>query len=151
MPGYKGHLAGGAVAAGIGTVGALLLGWLAFNPMQVAGLVGFCLLGALFPDVDTDSKGQSLFYGLFAIIDLGLIVNDQFYWAAWLGFFAMLPAIGSHRGWTHTWWAMLLVPMPILLVPFFVLGAAKMDPFLPYYLAFATGYLSHLALDGEFY
>lgn len=134
----------------MGMVGAILLGWLVFDPLMASGLVGFCLLGALFPDVDTDSKGQNLFYAVFAAVDLGLIAQKHYMWAAWLGFFAMLPAIGSHRGWTHTWWAMLLVPLPILGVPAVTLGMEFVEGFIPYYAAFATGYFSHLLLDGEF-
>lgn len=150
MPGYKGHLAGGLFFAVMGLVGCVLLGWLVLDPLLGAGLTGFCLLGALFPDVDTDSKGQNLFYAVFAAVDLGMIVTKQYVWAAWLGLFAMLPAIDSHRGWTHTWWAMLLVPTPILLVPMMVQGVEAVTVFLPFYVAFCTGYFSHLLLDGKF-
>jgi len=150
MPGYKGHLAGGLFFAVMGLVGSVMVGWLTFDPVMAAGLAGFCLIGALFPDVDTDSKGQRLYYAVFALVDLGLIIQKHYLYAAWLGFFAMLPAIGSHRGWTHTWWAMLLVPSPILLVAFFLLGQEGITFILPFYLAFVTGYFSHLLLDGEF-
>lgn len=150
MPGYKGHLAGGLFFAVMGIVGAVLLGWLAVDPLVASGLTGFCLLGALFPDVDTDSKGQNLYYAVFATVDLGLIVQKHYMWAAWLGFFAMLPAIGSHRGWTHTWWAMFLVPLPVLAIPAVMLGVNGVTGFVPYYVAFVTGYFSHLLLDGEF-
>ncbi|MGL1862444.1 MAG: metal-dependent hydrolase [Pseudodesulfovibrio sp.] len=150
MPGYKGHLAGGLFFAVMGLVGAVMLGWLVFDPLMAIGLTGFCLLGALFPDVDTNSKGQNLYYAVFAAIDLGLIIQKHYMWAAWLGFFSMLPAIGSHRGWTHTWWAMLLVPLPILIMPAFMLGTEAAQGFIPFYAAFGTGYFSHLLLDGEF-
>lgn len=150
MPGYKGHLAGGLAFFVMGFVGALLLGWAMRDPLVWAGIAGFCLMGALFPDVDTDSKGQNLFYLVFAAVDLGLILHKDYMWAAWLGFFAMLPAIGSHRGWTHTWWAMLLVPVPIMAVPAVVLGLPEAKAFLPFYAAFVVGYFSHLLLDGEF-
>ncbi|WP_319466781.1 metal-dependent hydrolase [uncultured Pseudodesulfovibrio sp.] len=150
MPGYKGHLAGGLFFAVMGIVGAVLLGWFVVDPILAAGLTGFCLLGALFPDVDTDSKGQNLYYAVFALVDLGLIIREQFVWAAWFGLFAMLPALGSHRGWTHSWWAMLVVPLPILGLPAFVLGAESVGRFVPFYVAFGGGYFSHLLLDGEF-
>lgn len=150
MPDYKGHLAGGLFFGVMGVVGAVLLGWLVFDPLQGAGLVGFCLLGALFPDVDTNSKGQNLYYAVFAVMDLALIIRGLYAWAAWFGLFSMLPAVGSHRGWTHTWWAMLLIPLPILAVPFFM-GAPDLFPrFVPFYAAFALGYFSHLILDGKF-
>lgn len=151
MPDYKGHLAGGVFFGAMGIVGAVLSGWLLFDPLIAASLIGFCLLGALFPDVDTNSKGQNLYYAVFAAVDLGLILKQLYVWSAWFGFFAMLPAIGSHRGWTHTWWAMLLVPLPILLVPVFLLNAPDIVTFVPYYAAFALGYFSHLVLDWEFW
>lgn len=150
MPGYQGHLAGGLFFAVMGLVGAVMTGWLAFDPLLACGLTGFCLLGALFPDVDTDSKGQNLYYAVFAALDLGLILKEMYVWAAWLGFFSMLPAIGSHRGWTHTWWSMLVVPVPIVVIPLITSGTQAVAAFLPFYAAFALGYFSHLLLDGEF-
>ena len=150
MPDYRGHIAGGLFFGVMGVVGAVLLGWLVFDPLIACGLVGFCLLGALFPDVDTNSKGQNFYYAVFFIMDLGLIIKGLYVWAAWFGLFSMLPAVGSHRGWTHSWWAMLLVPLPILGVPL-VMGAAEMMPqFLWFYAAFVLGYFSHLILDGKF-
>jgi len=127
-----------------------MLGWLAQDPLEIAGLIGFCLLGALFPDVDTDSKGQSLFYSLMIFVDATLIYLKMYLWAAWLGLFAMLPAIGHHRGWTHTWWAMLVVPLPIILLSVVLMGIQNLEPFIRLYLAFVLGYFSHLMLDGEF-
>ena len=150
MPDYRGHLAGGLFFGIMGVVGAILLGWLVFDPLLVSGLVGFCLLGALFPDVDTNSKGQNLYYAVFVVIDLVLIIRGQYVWAAWFGLFSMLPAVGTHRGWTHTWWAMLLVPLPILGIPFLMQAENTLSIFLPFYVAFATGYFSHLILDGKF-
>ena len=150
MPDYRGHLAGGLFFGIMGVVGAVLLGWMAFDPLTAAGLIGFCLLGALFPDVDTNSKGQNLYYAVFVVIDLALIIRGLYAWAAWFGLFSMLPAVGSHRGWTHTWWAMLLVPVPILVIPLFMEAEGGVAPFVPFYAAFVTGYFSHLILDGKF-
>lgn len=150
MPDYRGHLAGGLFFGVMGLVGAILLGWLVFDPLQASGLIGFCLLGALFPDVDTNSKGQNLYYAVFTVVDLVLILRGLYVWAAWFGLFSMLPAVGSHRGWTHTWWAMLLVPVPILAVPFFMQMPDAVREFIPFYAAFVVGYFSHLILDGKF-
>ncbi|NDV19089.1 hypothetical protein GO013_06600 [Pseudodesulfovibrio sp. JC047] len=114
------------------------------------GRVHICLLGALFPDVDTNSKGQNFYYAVFTLVDVVLIIRGLYIWAAWFGLFSMLPAIGSHRGWTHTWWAMLLVPLPILAIPIFMQLPDVAKDFIPFYGAFVAGYFSHLMLDGEF-
>jgi membrane-bound metal-dependent hydrolase YbcI (DUF457 family) len=151
MPGYKGHLTAGLVTAGAAIGAGLFWGKLTADPLQMAGLTGFCLLGAMFPDVDTDSKGQNLFYAVFIAVDAVLIYYHDYRWAAWLGLAAMLPALGHHRGWTHTWWAMLAVGLPIVIIPKFFLGSGSIEAFLPFYIAFTLGYFSHLLLDWEFY
>jgi len=147
MPGYKGHLVGGGLAVTAAWAG--LSAWLpAHDPGPLLGtvLAAICVLAALFPDVDTDSKGRHLFYAILAAVDLGLLVRGEYRWAAVLGFAAMLPAVGHHRGWTHSWWAMLVVPLPILVLPVIFWG---LDPLalVPFYLAALLGYLSHLVLD----
>lgn len=146
MPGYKGHLAGGAVVGVLALGGAWFAGHLPTLP-QAALLFSLLLLGALFPDVDTDSKGQHLYLNL-AMLDFALIVQGQYKWAAILGFAAMFPAIGPHRGWTHTWWAMLVVPLPLVALPVWLYGSAP-SVLLPYYAAVVLGYGSHLLLDGK--
>jgi membrane-bound metal-dependent hydrolase YbcI (DUF457 family) len=150
MPGYKGHLTGGLLAGGLVIGAAVVTGRLAYAPMHLAGLMGFCLLGALFPDVDTDSKGQNLFYAVLIVVEAALIYQHRYRWGAWLGLCAMLPALGHHRGWTHTWWAMVLVGTPILFIPGIFLGAGAAAVFLPLYVAFTLGYLSHLLMDRKF-
>ena len=61
----------------------------------------------------------------------------------------LLPAIDGDRGWTHTWWAMLLVPLPLLLAPVLLYGWAWQEA-APWYAAAALGYFSHLLLDRQF-
>jgi membrane-bound metal-dependent hydrolase YbcI (DUF457 family) len=147
MPGYKGHLTGGLITASLAIGTAAVAGHAVHTPLQVAGIVSFCLLGALFPDVDTDSKGQNLFYSIFILVDGTLIFPRNYRWAAWFRLFAMLPALGHHRGWTHTWWAMLLVGAPIFFIPGILLGISNITIFFIFYLAFTAGYFSHLLLD----
>ena len=149
MASYKGHSAGGIAAA------AVFLGgfhhFFSFQPDWVDILVFLVtgLLGALFPDVDTNSRGQDIFYSLFFILDFSLIALRKFEYAALLGLLVILPVLGRHRGWTHTWWAMLIVPFPIILLP---VAFFKADPvsLIPYYLCAVSGYLSHLILDWKF-
>ena len=152
MPGYKGH-----IAAGI-AFGVLLLAGLAFSPIAASLepieqfrdatiVLWLAVLFALFPDVDIKSKGQILFYRVFVLLDLVLLWQELFVEAALLGFLAMLPIISKHRGWTHSFWAMIVIPSPILLVPMYLAGETTLAG-LPFYLGAVAGYLSHLVADG---
>ena len=113
----------------------------------MAAVFVVAMLFALFPDVDTNSKAQDIFYWLVFIVDVLLIWNGYLAAAAFLGLIAMLPILAHHRGWTHAKWAMFVVPLPIVLVPLLY-----SDTLLPiavvYYGAAVTGYFSHLLLDG---
>jgi len=60
---------------------------------------------------------------------------------------AMLPIIGHHRGWTHKKWAVFVVPLPILIVPY-VYSEKILSLAMIYYGVAVTGYFSHLLLDG---
>lgn len=161
MPGYKGHITGALVAFAVyaAVLAYVVLVELIPVPLDPAGapvrtlmysiaLLVLAVLFGLWPDVDIDSKGRRIFYGLFLIVDVYLIITGRFEAAAYLGLFAILPAVGKHRGWTHTWWAMLLVPSPLLIVPYLNLPETPWIG-LPFYLAAVVGYFSHLLLDGE--
>jgi len=149
MPGYKGHVAGAVAFVGGGLGAAWWLGVYKPEPKVMLLLGAVAVLGALFPDVDTNSKGRHIYYGAALVADVVLILKEQYRYAALLGFCALLPAIGSHRGWTHTWWAGLLTPSAILVVPMMVMHVTW-QALMPYYVAAVLGYYSHLLLDGEF-
>jgi hypothetical protein len=155
MPGYKGHIAG-ALIGNAAYVGGVKL--LANDTLTRAGitledwqlLVGLFVVAVLFglwPYIDTNSKGQNIFFGIAFIADILLIVTGRFEAAAYLGLLAMTPIIGKHRGWTHSKVAMLVVPLPILLVPY--LYSQNLLPLAAIiYGAAVLGYFSHLLLDG---
>jgi hypothetical protein len=156
VAGYKGHITG-AVLFFAGYFAALVYIFsidAAYRQFSGLELVAYSLLifalvtmFGLWPDVDTDSKGQNLFYTIFFVIDVFLIVCEAFQAAAYLGLFALLPALGHHRGWTHTWWAMLLVPSPLLILPYLHVPDRPLLG-LPFYGAAVIGYFSHLVMDG---
>jgi membrane-bound metal-dependent hydrolase YbcI (DUF457 family) len=149
MPQYKTHMVGATAVTAGALAGTFWLGIYRPGYETMACLVFFSVLGGLFPDVDTDSKGRRFFYGVALLVDVFLIIRQQYRYAAVLGCCALLPAIGSHRGWTHTWWAALLVPGVVLLGPTLLLGM-PWHPFVPYYIATVLGYFSHLLLDHTF-
>ncbi|WP_420455036.1 metal-dependent hydrolase [Rubrivirga sp.] len=156
MAGYRGHLAGATAFFGVYLAGLALLFSVdqAYHRLSDVELVaypavlfGVCLMFGLWPDVDTNSKGQNLFYGLFFGVDVALLATGQIEEAAYLGLFCILPALGKHRGWTHTYWAMLLIPSPFLVLPS-VLAPERPFAGLPFYGAAVVGYFSHLVMDG---
>ena len=155
MAGYKGHLAG-ATLFGVGYIATLAYVFsvdAAYERFSVLEQVGYplalfvlALLFGLWPDVDTNSKGQQVFYSIFFVTDLFLIVTERFKAAAYLGLVALLPVLSRHRGWTHTWWAMLLIPSPLLILPYLHMPERPLIG-LPFYGAAVVGYLSHLVVD----
>jgi membrane-bound metal-dependent hydrolase YbcI (DUF457 family) len=155
MANWKGHVVGGVVlggayAAALGFVpverfaeaAGVLHDWQA-----LAAIFVLSILFALFPDVDTNSKGQNIFYGFALVVDIALIWSGNIEAAAYLGLLALLPIVGKHRGWTHSRWAMLLVPLPIIAIPY-LYNEEMLRISLVYYGAAVVGYFSHLLLDG---
>ena len=156
MSGWKGHIAGALVVntAYVGAVKVLPQTKILERPdislqdwQLLIGLFVVAVLFGLFPDVDTNSMGQNIFFGLAFLAEIVLIVTGKFEPAAYLGLLAMTPIVGKHRGWTHSKLAMLAVPLPIVLIPYlhnqhvWTLG-------LLIYGAAVAGYFSHLLLDG---
>ncbi len=156
MAGYKGHTFG---AAGICLVYVLILLFLPLGILaQTSGLLSswqlvaamfiLAMLFGLWPDIDTNSRGQDIFFGIAFVTDVILIWQAYLEAAAYLGLLAMTPIVGKHRGWTHSRIAMFVVPLPILLAP--VLYRADMfDTAILLYGAAVSGYFSHLLLDGK--
>lgn len=155
MSNFKGHVAGAGFLAVVYL--AILSLFFAINliPDDRAIFNGFAfpivlvalvVMFGIFPDVDTNSHAQDVFYGAAFLADIALIATDQYRLAAYFGLIAMLPVLTHHRGWTHAKWAVLVVPSPLLLFPALIY---ENDPWvgLPYYGAAVLGYFSHLYLD----
>lgn len=155
MANWKGHVIGGVA------LGAAYAGAISYAPVErfaesagllhdwqaLAAVMVLSVLFALFPDIDTNSKGQNIFYGIALAFDVLLIVSGNIQAAAYLGLIAMLPIVGKHRGWTHSKLAMMLVPLPILVVPY-LYNEKALSISIIYYGAAVAGYFSHLLLDG---
>jgi membrane-bound metal-dependent hydrolase YbcI (DUF457 family) len=155
MANYKEHIAGGFVFSGIFMAAISYLPIISFaekanllqNWQALAAVFVIGILFGLFADIDTNSKAQDIFFGIALILDILLLATGNIQAAAYLGLIAMLPVVGHHRGWTHKKWAMAVVPLPILILPYLynhsVLPIAAV-----YYGAGVAGYFSHLLLDG---
>ena len=156
MADFRGHLWGGFAAtmlagmacfAGLWWTGTLVTYWTLDVWPKVLLLLAIGMLSACFPDVDTESKSQRLFYRLLILLDIWFILIGDYRTAALLGLGAMLPLLGKHRGWTHTWLAMLLVPALFLLVPMYLKQTVESFPIVCYVVS-VSAYASHLVLDG---
>lgn len=146
MPGYRKHILAGAVAGSAALFAADQFAVLRVDRLTQATLLAVTLTASIFPDIDTPSKGRPFVYGALAVFDVYLIYTKRLLWAALLGLIAILPCLGGHRGWTHTWWAMFLVPLPLLVGPVHFLGWSWQAA-APWYIAAIIGYGSHLVLD----
>ena len=156
MSNYRGHVFG-ALAFSLIYLSVLALGFavdlipddreIFSGFMFPISLVGLAVLFGLWPDVDTNSKGQNIFYSIFFVADIILISQEQFEQAAYLGLLAMLPVLSKHRGWTHARISAFIIPLPFLVLPYIYNST---DPWngLPYYGAAVIGYISHLWFDG---
>ncbi len=142
MPNYKGHLAGGFVAY-IFVIVFLIQCTSLSNAVE---WLCFTLLGSLFPDIDTKSKGQKLFYKFIFVVFLLLLVQKHFVALAMLSLLACIPLVVSHRGLCHKIWFVIGVPVGMIIY-------CKL--FFPHYaflifwdaFFFCIGALSHLWLD----
>jgi len=143
MAGYKVHISVSLLFCG------LLYLFPFWQPLPWTGkllCVALAVFFGLWPDVDTKSKGQSLFLSLFLILDVVLIVRRDYKRAAYLGLLIVIPVIARHRGWTHSSAAMILLPGTLYLAAVHYTGNSPTDGF-PYFLAAFLGYASHLAVD----
>ena len=156
MANYRGHVAGSTVFfllyfTTLAFIFAVDQAYQQFSPVELIVYVllmyALCLMFGLWPDVDTHSRAQNIFYTIFFIADLVLILTQHFQEAAYLGLFAILPGLGKHRGWTHSRWAMILLPLPLLILPYLFMPSRPLFG-LPFYGAAVVGYFSHLFMDG---
>ena len=89
------------------------------EPFKIAACFAIGVLSGLWPDVDTKSKSQQIFYRLFLLSNVILIYKGYYAISAFFGLFAMFPLIGNHRGWTHSKLTMLLLPAVFLILPLY--------------------------------
>jgi len=144
---FKGHVIGGTVSFIIYLTILILIFSYEFQ-IDVLFWFLFCLIGALCPDIDTNSLSQKIFYGTLIIIDVYFISTGSIGKAAVLGFFALLPILAKHRGWTHSFSAALIIPSPLAIIPF--LNKDMEFSGMDFYIPTVIGYISHLVLDREF-
>ena len=147
MPGYRGHLVGGALAFGalyvcLRTVGAPVV---MTGPCFLAALAG-----ALFPDVDVKSKGQKYLYWLLLIIFIILIIENKLDILALFALLSIVPMIVNHRGLFHRPWFIIFSSLGLWIIvsAFHPEWARELFCIVLFFIA---GGISHLWLDFGFF
>jgi len=143
MPGYRAHLVGGAVAYGLTL---FLLRSYNVSVFLAAEWLLFCLVGSLFPDVDTKSKGQAILYKILFITMIVLALQRRFIPMGIIGFFAIIPIVVRHRGLFHKFWFVVGLAMAAaILIGFYAPEYSRIILFDTIF--FTVGVISHLFLD----
>lgn len=144
MPGYKGHLIGGALV-GIGLT--YLIASLGVMPLNVQITSFICiLLGSLFPDIDIKSKGQKLFFSAAFIGAIFFVVQARQVALGITAICMIVPLIVRHRGLTHQVWFVLLISASVALIGGIYMPSLQ-HAFIVNALFFSAGALSHIFLD----
>ena len=152
MPNYKGHLAGGFVTF-LGTAKVMSL----YSPDIANNLsnnwplyISFCLLGSLFPDIDTKSKIQRYFYFFILVVIIYLISSKEWLTLSILAPISLLPLLVHHRGIFHKFWFLLLISISVLILvqthSNYNMKHAAIACFF-----FIAGWISHIILDYGFW
>jgi len=143
MPGFRGHLIGGAV-----TYLAILQCIKSVQPsvsVIVSGFV-FCIIGSLFPDIDIKSKGQKLFYSLALVVLCCFLYYERTDLFIGLSLLAIVPLLVKHRGLFHQLWFLIFISITTGLV----IGSFHSDFSawaMKNSLFFLAGAISHIVLD----
>ncbi|MFA5074736.1 MAG: metal-dependent hydrolase [Candidatus Babeliales bacterium] len=146
MPKYKAHLFTGFILFLLFIVLLIKFSIFNFNKHLLPLYFGFCLLGSLFPDIDTKSKIQKIIYYLFFFVILFTIFLQNWLVLSAIVIIAFIPILSNHRALTHKKWFILLVPLVITFLVISFKQSLKYEA-LSSYLFFEIGALSHIFLD----
>lgn len=147
MPGYRIHLIGGVATFSCITAICHMTGFtIQDNFFIFAAGLGLSLLGSIFPDIDTVSVMQRLFYSTMAITLLALLISSHTTLFVLAGTLCVIIALLRHRTITHNFLFLLLMPLTIAMYCSTLNGINQRWVSIAY-LFFVSGALSHLLLD----
>ena len=145
MANFVGHSVGGIITS---TVGCAIVTYnrehlnVSLEELIILPVVSYMF--SIFPDIDIKSTPSKFFYSIIIISLIYLFYNEMYAFANILGIVSLIPQIVSHRGFFHSYFAAMLIPLAVTYsVPF---GDNKL--FL--YLFAISGYYTHLILDSKF-
>ncbi|HSW75457.1 MAG TPA: metal-dependent hydrolase [Candidatus Saccharimonadales bacterium] len=143
MPSYKVHLVGGLLTY-LGILHIIKHTDPTIHTI-VQGLL-FCLLGALFPDIDVKSKGQKVFYTLLLFFLLYLVAVKKYCLFVCVSFLGLIPILVRHRGLFHHIWFLLVMALVATLGVKMMCGSYEQMMIHNCWFFFA-GSVSHVVLD----
>ena len=145
MPGYKGHIAGGIVVS----IPLVYVFSSHATLFTATTWFLFSIAGALFPDVDTKSKGQKWFYRIVVPVLFLFLLIKRFLSFTVLALIAFLPLLVNHRGVFHRLWFVTLPPIAIVgFLTWYKIAYFRTASLLAVF--FVAGAISHLVLDFGF-
>ncbi len=145
MPGYKTHLVGGVVvyAIGIALLNAVSSAHVTF--VTALGWFFWCILGALFPDIDVKSKGQGFIYPFILLALLFFLYKSNIKEFMLLSICSLVPLVANHRGLFHNLFFIIsLALVGALYVSNFFLSTHF---YITQVAFFSIGAFSHILLD----
>jgi hypothetical protein len=145
MPNYKGHLVGGLATYTV----LLFLLCRSTNPTLISAMqwLVICLLGSLFPDVDTKSKIQKIFYTSFVLLLFCLISWNKLKLALFLSLISLSPLVVNHRGIFHKAWFIIAITVAFVFFSVEIKLFHSCSEITIPALFFTAGALSHIVLD----
>lgn len=159
MPKYKTHLFGGFITfASIIIIINLVVNCsmskaFTFNTLKISFVqallyLACCLVGSIFPDIDTKSKAQKLlYYPLFMVLACTILLK-KWILSSCLSFIALIPVLANHRHLTHKVWFVVTIPLAIPITIYICSNNPQLlkTTFICY-IFFVSGAISHLILD----
>lgn len=146
MPKYKTHLAGGLITF---FIIFLILQYIKIPITYTFLYLTSCLIGSLFPDIDTKSKIQKILYSCLFIAVLLTVFTQNWHFTALLSLIAFVPLIVNHRKLTHRIWFNIVIPLLIPISTYYY-NEKLIEPVFFSYIFFVGGAISHIWLDFGF-
>lgn len=146
MPGYKTHLTIGVFAFGVLSYFCVKQLWVPFSLSML--FIGFsaCLLGSIFPDIDTASKMQRIFYFFAAGFIIYSLFTHSYKMFAVFSAVSVLILLVGHRTITHNF-IFVLVLSGFLPIYSYFYHHKFLKQSLVFACCFCLGSLLHIFLD----
>ncbi len=149
MPGYKAHVVAGSVSCLFLIYIILTLFHFCPTLMQFIGCFVCSILGSIFPDIDTTSKAQRLFFIFSSIVLLLSIVFQAWFVFLNFSFISIIVMLLKHRTITHNVYFIFSLSIMLFFFSLLVFHGLSTGGILSA-LGFAVGAFSHLLLDFGF-